>query len=183
MVTLNTNGLRILRKRRALFSSLRKTKADFFLIQETHSKLNEETVWLTEWGGEGLFSHGCSNSRGVGILFCRNLQISLDNTFKDTDGRFIILQISKGMERFTLVNIYAPTSSNPADQLAMISNIQRILSGLEIHNLIIGGDLNFQLDVDLDSSYSKQIQTLMDDYDLVDVWKKRNPNSKRGTFH
>lgn len=183
VVSLNTNGLRLPLKRRALFSNLRKTKADFFLIQETHGTLNDETIWLSEWGGEGVFSHGRSNSRGVGILFNRNLQFSLDTTFKDTDGRFLILQISQGKEQFTLVNIYAPTACNPANQLAVFSNIQRILSGLEIHNLIIGGDLNLQLDLDSDSPYSIQIQSLMEDYDLVDVWKKRNPNSKRGTFH
>lgn len=75
----------------------------------------------------------------------------------------------------TLVNIYAPTLCYAANQLAVISNVQRILSGLEIQSLIIAGDLNIQLDLEEDTPYSSQIKTLMEDYSLVDVWKRRNP--------
>lgn len=98
VVTLNANGLRLPSKRRAIYSNVRKTKADFIMIQEAHSTPNDETLWLTEWGGGGAFLHGRSYSKGVVILFNRNSQYTIDKTFKDTDGRFIILQLSRGLE-------------------------------------------------------------------------------------
>lgn len=187
IVTLNCNGLRIPSKRRALFKKFRSLKADFILLQETHSTQNDENIWLTEWGGGGCFSHGRSNSRGVGILFQRNNTYSINTTFKDTDGRFVIIQVTKEGKHITLVNIYAPTSSEQANQLSVLNDIIRTLANMEIQNLLVAGDMNINLDETMTSStrnaYAEQINHLLDEYNLVDVWKKKNPNSKRGTFH
>lgn len=56
--------------------------------------------------------------------------------------------------------------------------------------IVIGGDLNVTLDSDLDYSGGnplkkdsvKNIQDLCQDYDLVDMWKIRNPNIRRFTW-
>lgn len=196
IITLNTNGLRLSSKRRALFLKLRKTKGDLILLQEIHSTLNDETVWLTEWGGKGIFCHGRSNSRGICILLQRDTNLSIDRIIRDDDGRSLILQLSREDEHLSLVNLYAPVTSEPNNQLAFLNNIQRILSGLEIQNLIIGGDLNVQMDsahtmttpthhttMPTRDDYLSHIHALLEEYDLVDVWKRKNPNSNQGTFH
>lgn len=73
ITTLNSNGMRLAPKRRALFANLRRIKADFYMLQETHSTQGEEITWRAEWGGHAVFSHGRSNSRGVAILFDRGI--------------------------------------------------------------------------------------------------------------
>lgn len=185
IITLNVNGMRLPSKRRAIFSSLRNSKADFFFLQETHSTLNDERVWRTEWGGDGIFCHGRSNSKGVAILFKRGLSLETVQTFKDNDGRYIILQMPWGEEPITLVNIYAPTSNDQAGQSTLINNVYTILNGLEVHNIIMAGDFNTQLDVSMTSrdNYPRELKTLLEEYDLADVWRNKNPTNKRGTFH
>ena len=58
------------------------------------------------------------------------------------------------------------------------------------HRIIVGGDFNVALDSDLDCSGGKpfkkesvkQIQDLCLDFDLVDIWRIRNPECKRFTW-
>ena len=71
-ISLNVNGLGMVNsgmpKRRKVFTWLKRQQADIFFLQETHSVPNDETFWLSEWGGLGFFSHGDDKSRGVAIL-------------------------------------------------------------------------------------------------------------------
>lgn len=178
-------ALEQLPKWRALFSRLRKTNSDFYLLQETHSTPNDEQIWRAEWGGRAIFRHGWSNSKGVAILFDRGISPAISKTIKDDVGRFIIVPLTRGDEHFTLVNVYAPTNSEPANQSALISP------------WFSGGDFNTQLDlVQLSThdsqtsrpkattgSYTQQLQILLEDYSLADIWKAKHPASKRGNFH
>lgn len=106
------------------------------------------------------------------------------------------MQLTDKDESLTLVNIYAPTNNEPTNQAALLTKVYGWLTTLEIQNIILGGDFNIQLDsipphsdssiprpTTTSDSYLYQLQILVDDYNLVDVWKKKNPNSKRGTFH
>lgn len=102
-LTLNTNGMWLAPKRRALFTKLRKTKVDFLMLQETHSTTTEEKVWLTEWGSGGVFSHGLSNSRGVCTLFNKGTDFKITQTITDDDGRFLIIQLDKGSHTESLM--------------------------------------------------------------------------------
>ena len=70
-VSLNVKGFSNFHKRKTIYTWCRKKNADFFFLQETHSKKEGETRWKGEWGGGGgevIMSHGSSNSRGVVIL-------------------------------------------------------------------------------------------------------------------
>lgn len=207
ILTLNTNGIRLAPKRRALFTRLRNMNFDIMMLQETHSTSNDEKIWLTEWGSGGIFCHGLSNSRGVGILFNRGTDFKVKKIIKDDEGRFLIIQfvcnfnnqeneLSRNNETLTLVNIYAPTGNEPANQSSLLTRVQNHLSELEIQTLIMGGDFNVQMDIDPPKAgsnssgkttardgYLNQIKDILDDYNLVDVWKNKNPMSKKGTFH
>ena len=72
LLSLNVRGLQDSKKRRELFLWLKlnhKGSKSFILLQETHSKIEDELLWEKEWGSQILFSHGTSQSRGVVILF------------------------------------------------------------------------------------------------------------------
>ena len=75
--SLNTRGLRDVKKRREIFRWLKRYyKADqgFVMLQETHSIEKDEEIWKKEWGAEIVFSHGSNDSKGVAILFPKNFK-------------------------------------------------------------------------------------------------------------
>lgn len=192
IISLNTNGLRINAKRRALFRKFTTTAADFVFLQETHSTASDERIWLSEWGGSGVFSHGKSNSCGVCILFKRGLNPTISHTVNDPNGRFLIIQLQEGDDSLTLINVYSPTQSESKEQVETIAAIQEAMMGLEIQTTVLGGDFNIQLDNSTplsrqqrtgSISYQAQLSALLDEYHLTDSWKARNPTSTRGTFH
>lgn len=196
IVSLNVNGIGSPVKRRAVFTALRKLKADFILLQETHSIQSLERIWLSEWGAEGYFSHGSSNSCGVATLFGRGLSPTVLHTYGDKDGRLLVLQLKVNDEVLTITNIYAPTQNFVHQQIELVSHLQDQLGKLEIRTLLLGGDFNVKLDDQQTSrtqtsnpltptrdSYYNLIQSLLEEYNLVDTWKKLHPSSTRGTLH
>lgn len=192
IISLNTNGLRITPKRRALFKKFAASDADFILLQEIHSTPSDEKIWMSEWGGSGVFSHGKSNSCGVCILFKRGSNPSISHTVRDSEGRFVIIQLTYGTETFTLVNVYSPTQTEAREQMDFIASLQETLTKLEIQAMVLGGDLNIQLDTQpqpsrqqriTPSSYRSQLTALLEEYHLMDAWRIKNQKSTRGTFH
>lgn len=118
VITLNVNCIRLTSKRRALFKKNFNSDADFIFLQETHSQLSDERIWLSEWGGTGIFSHERTNFHRVFIL-------SIKQTVIDSDGRFIILQLQDDKESITLLNVYTLTQSEPRDQLNYVATLKK----------------------------------------------------------
>lgn len=189
LVTLNVNGLRLAPKRKALFLKVRNTKADYVFLQEIHSTQQDQRIWLSQWGRQGIFAHGKSNSRGVCILFKQGLNPQITHTISDPEGRFLIVQIQRDEDIITLLNVYAPTQNDAINQLSLINDIHEKLGNLQIHTLLIAGDFNVQLgstntNVSPNTArYIDQIHALLEDYSLLDAWKHKYPTSKKGTFH
>lgn len=96
------------KKRRKLFNYLHTLKADIFLLQETHSKIEDEKLWKAEWGNEILFNHGLSNARGTMMLFTKRFCPNLDNVYKDNEGRILILKTKLNDCDLAVANVYAP---------------------------------------------------------------------------
>ena len=90
-----------------------------------------------------------------------------------------------------LVNVYAPNKT--PDQCSFFdklnNNIEEYVANTE-SRLIVGGDFNVLLNPDFDCSGGnssrkdsvKNIQDLCLDFDLVDIWRVRNPQTKRFTW-
>lgn len=138
-LSLNVNGLRSPTKRRAVFQSLRASEADIFFLQETHSTASEQKVWSSEWGGRILYSHGLSNSRGVAILFKRGCNPKFITTTADPEGRFLVALLKHHSDTIALINIYAPTQSEPRKQLTFMDTLESTLSDLDAHHILMGG--------------------------------------------
>ena len=110
---------------------------------------------------------------------------------EDTQGRFITLKgIIQGHE-FVFANIYAPNRTN--DQCIFFEEIQTHLDYLEIETnceMVIGGDFNVILDTSMDEvggkpklkDLCKQIENLCSSFDLIDIWRIRNPEVQRFTW-
>ena len=188
--SLNTNGLGDDSKRRAVFTKLHKKCHGIILLQETHSTLNCERIWKNEWGGDIIFSHGSSNSRGVAVLFPPRFDIKIKDCVTDNNGRMILISITFENDAYILVNIYAPTKDHRIEQNNFITELKDIISAYKGQTMLIGGDFNFYMDPSLDkldtmsqlndnSSYRKEIQSMLDTHELTDIWRVLNPNTRR----
>ncbi len=189
LVSLNVRGLNNVNKRKAVFRWLQKSKYDVILLQETHTTLDVESVWRSDWKGPVFFSHGTSNSRGCAILIRDDLDYKTVYVTSDRDGRHLIVKCSIVNEPITIVNIYAPNKET--DQVTFLKDLDETMSLNEITSLdelIMGGDWNVVRDPELDKSGGilqvKQnsvdcIQSLMSKFNLNDVWRIKNPNTKR----
>lgn len=142
LVSLNTNGIQSKAKRRAIFKNCREAKFEFCLLQETHSTQDMEMIWRSEWGGQILFAHGESNSRGVAILVRKGSEFVIDNLEADAEGRYLIVKISKGQESFLLGNVYLPTQDHPEEQIALVNSLEEMIIDSGEPNILIGGDFN-----------------------------------------
>ena len=92
IASFNTRGLQDAVKRRKVFKKFRESHYDVVMLQETHCTDKDAIFWKREWGGEVLFSHGTSASRGVATLFRRGLDLSVVQNIADTDGRYVIVE-------------------------------------------------------------------------------------------
>ena len=136
-----------------------------------------------------IFRHGTSNSKGCCIAFRYDLEYKLlSPEIPDENGRFIILQGTP----YILINYYGPNSKSA--QFNVLERIASHLYDMEIDDsvhLVNGGDWDLIFDKTLDFmggspslKYSslKRLQSIMIDFNLVDIWRVRNPSFGQFTW-
>ena len=151
IMSLNVRGLCNFKKRRSIFNWCRKSAGDLVFLQETHSVKENERQWQHEWGGKIIFSHGCSNSRGVAIVFCNGSNTDLKDVYKDDRGRILVIEIMNAEKHFSLINIYAPNVEQA--QSCFYTDLKQLLLERnfdEKDNIILCGDFNCVLNVNVD---------------------------------
>ena len=126
------------------------------------------------------------------ILVRSDLDLDLKSVKCDDEGRWIIMEAEVQGSLFVFVNIYAPNKIQ--EQCSFFDNLNKeiedCVANTEEHRIILGGDLNVTFEPDLDCSGGKpfkkdsvkHIQDLCLDFDLADIWRVRNPESKRFTW-
>ena len=174
------------------FNFIKKNNFDVCYIQESYSSIECEKIWRDEWGGHMVFSHGSAHSKGTLILFKPNFDINIHSEVCDEDGRYIILNVDIQDINYCLINIYSPNKENEKKILwnIMMENLKSLRINVN-NNIIAGGDWNSIFNPNLDKSgvktvcsnkVSPELAHLIDEYDLIDIWRIRNPTTKRFTF-
>ena len=136
-----------------------------------------------------FFAHGSNHSRGVAILIRKSFDFKLKSIRSDEEGRYLILETTIQDVPFLLVNIYAPNTTSK--QSLFFQTLSELIYdegyNESDYKIISGGDLNVTMDPDLDCSGGnrvlkdsvKCVEDMMMSYDLVDIWRIRNPKSKK----
>ena len=132
-------------KRQAVFEKLKRKGSGIFLLQETHCTKDKEAIWKRQWGCQNIiFSNGTSSSRGVAILFTKDIEFVIEKEFIDPNGRYIIIDIKIENETLTVINLYSPTRNFENDQievfLSLIQNLNEMNFTME--HIILGADMN-----------------------------------------
>ena len=184
VISINSRGLGDPIKRRMIFNYYR-DRCNILCIQETHSEASDERIWLSEWGSKGYFSHGTHSQRGVCILYKKNINYQICRTVADSEGHFLTCEMQNmddPQKNLTLCNIYAPNKDKSGFFLDVIKRTVDFSS-----NLVIIGDFNLVLDVQLDQNCSKSnnkkaeaaLHQIMEDLSLIDIWRVCNPEDRQ----
>ena len=191
-ISLNVRGIRAFQKRKAIFNWLIKQNADICFLQETYSTIDVVNQWRKQWPGEAFFAHGSNHSRGVAILIRKSLDFKTKSAHADDEGRSLILEASIQDVPFLLANVYAPNSTS--QQSSFFQTLANSISDIDYqevsYKFLIGGDFNVFLQPSLDclggnASLKDSVKFLEDiiiEYDLVDIWRVRNPDKKNFTW-
>jgi exonuclease III len=160
-----------------------------YFLQETHIKSKDENFMRSCWGFDVLFAGDSTNRNGVGILFNNNFEFQVHNVVKDVNGCYIIVDIEMLKERFTLLNIYGPSSGDNPEFFANVFNLVKEIGNDKV---ITAGDFNCSISMDIDvrnylSSANRprtrrKLKELMAEYELSDVWRELHPNVRRYTW-
>ena len=195
VLSYNTRGLGDERKRRKIFNYVKKHTSGkaIVLFQETYSTKKVKNLWKYQWHGDMIFSHGTSGARGVCSAFRYDLECKLlSPKIIDDEGWFIILHIEIQGNPYILINYYGPNSE--PSQVKTIKQIASRLKDLEIEDnvqYILAGNWNLIFDRSLDAmggspslkcNALKELKSIMIDYNLVDIWRARNPNLRQFTW-
>ena len=185
LLSVNTQGLNDVIKRRAIFNFYR-PKAEIILLQETHSTIESEIIWKAEWQGEILFSHGTGKARGICVLLPKGLMQKVTNIVKDTAGRIVKFDYSTNDELITICGIYAPNTDTPS----FYNEIQRILTQGSNHKILLG-DFNLVMNPIKDHIGSKinnekslaVIKEFSEEFLLNEIWRTKHENDRRFSWY
>ena len=142
--SLNVRGLGDKLKRREMFNWLRRKKFSIYMLEEVHCSENVISLWSAEWGYKALFSCCTSAKKGVAFLFNNNFDFQILRTYQEPNGRFIICDITTNNKCVTMASLYAPNDDDPNFFFNFFDNDFRC------DEVIIGGDFNLVLDLDID---------------------------------
>ena len=157
------------------------------MLQEVHCSENTNSMWSAEWGYKTIFSGQASSKCGVAILFNNTFSFKIRKSFSDPNGRFIICDIETEQKCITLATLYAPNVDDPRSFEIVFEH----LLDFECDEIIIGGDFNLVLNIDMDkkgglartnSKSQEMVNDLAAQLDLIDAWRIINPDSRKYTW-
>ena len=177
--SLNVRGIRGSQKRKKLIQWMRENKFDIVCLQETFLTAEVLETLQREWSGKMYHSLSESvHSKGVSIFFKPHLDITQMSTYKDMDGRRLLVNFRLGSERiFTIVTVYAPNLITQR-----VEFLKRTEKWIKQHCiaeqlLIVTGDFNSTYRIEdrtsnLSDSSGKHLQSLLKYNSLNDLFVK-----------
>lgn len=187
LVSWNVKGLGHVIKRGRVFSHLKSLKPDVVFLQETHIGVNEQRRLRANWISQVYQAPFTRKSRGVAILFRKDIPFSLDCMTADPYGRYLMISGHINSLPITLLNIYGPNIDNPDFFRKAFDLIPD-----STPNVIIGGDFNCYLDPVLDRFSTKPPPTiasvgilndLIKTRNMVEIWRLQHPTDKEFSFY
>ena len=185
--SVNVRGLSGRKKRSDVFNYFRNKPYSIICFVDTHFTQREERFIRSEWGYEVFFNSFNSLKRGVAIFFKNNFEFKLHNSYKDTNGNILILDLEIESRRITLASVYGPNNDDPSFYKKLQTSIVRMGN----NDVIVCGDFNLLLNPVIDGLNYKHVNNpnarnevlkLISDLNLYDVWREENIEQKIYTW-
>ena len=155
-----------------------------YCLQDTHLTLENDIRTLLDY--DCFFSSFSSNSRGVAKIFKNIFEFSVSKIKGDSDGKYIILEFTSEGKQLLLWCIYGPNNDDPS----FYTNIQEYIIDSQCENVIMYGNFNLVLNLELDCYNYKHVNNqnarqkvieIIEDNDYVDVFRQFCPDTLRYT--
>ena len=126
------------------------------------------------------------------IGFTENLDFTIESEHRDQEGRYLLLKCTIQGHTLLLINLY--NANQESNQVKVISDLLELLGMIDIDpdsKIIFGGDMNVIFDILLESDGGNpslktttlsRLEFLLQSYELCDIWRIRNKNTKRYTY-
>lgn len=177
VTSFNAHGLRAESKINSVFSSL---QTDILCVQETW--WDEKCVGFVKsvWKGPVFYSLGSVRACGVCILFKNNLVNSIQEIYRDSDGRVLVIDFCLDKIKYRIINIYA--ANKEGDRKVFFHSLGKWCNS----RTMLVGDFNVTLmktDVSCNNIYKndvsrKALMDLMEERNLTEVWRLYNPGKR-----
>uniref|UniRef100_A0A8C7WNB4 exodeoxyribonuclease III n=1 Tax=Oryzias sinensis TaxID=183150 RepID=A0A8C7WNB4_9TELE len=138
ILSLNVRGLNNNIKRVKCQQLMHRQKADVVLIQESHLRQGDVSKIQDKQYKMISSSSSSSKSKGVIIVFKRNLPTKIEKTYSDNLGRLTYVCTTIYDTKIAFVAIYAPTIF----EKNFYPSVMQELLTLSEYKMIIGGDMN-----------------------------------------
>ena len=187
VLSANCQGLRDKNKCCDVLNYLENLNASVFCLQDTHWTDYDAKRLKSIWKGDCIIAGSKTNSRGVAILLKKDFEYQIIDSFIDTIGNLITLDINISNIKLKLINVYGPNTDSPA----FYNKINDIIESSEQDYTVICGDLNLVMDPILDTQNYKhlnnpkarnQLLSIMSTHNLKDLYRELNPHTKRYTW-
>ena len=129
VVSWNVDGAQNPKKRYKILAYLKSLNCDIVMFQESHLTDVQSMNMKLKWVGQIFFSPGTGTSRGVCILIAKNIPFKLSLSIIDKDGRYIIITGFLYNVKCTLINIYAPNTTQATFITSLGSIITKAIEG------------------------------------------------------
>jgi exonuclease III len=187
--TFNCNGLGNPKKRKDVFDFIRKKDWNIIFLQESHLLSSDEKFIRSCWGYEVIVCGNEHNKNGVTILFNNNFEFKLLEVEKDPNGCYIMVGIEFLKRKYTIVNLYGPSSGDNPD---FFNKIFDRIDQFDREFTIVAGDWNCYLDKNLDvRNYAstpsrqktrKRINEFIANNNMYDVFRELYPDKRQYTW-
>ena len=107
---------------------------------------------------------------------------------KNRSGRVLIVEVKIEEEVLLLINLYnANTKNEQLSMLSDLSNMSEKIDNINNKSIVFGGYFNLSLAAKLEAQggnpdLKKKSLQIKEKLDLCDIWRIRNPNTKRYIF-
>ena len=184
----NANSIGKNPKRQQVLHYLKNKKQDIYVILDTRFDKSIETSIKNNWGGEVIFGSKDSQSRGVAIFFRRGLPFEILNKYNDETGNILSVTFKYDSKNILLAGIYGPNTDSPEfyEQKCF-----PLIDKYDPDFSMLCGDWNLTLNQSLDNHNYMHINnprakdaviSNMEKYNLRDIWRDLNPETKTYTW-
>jgi exonuclease III len=181
MVTFNARGLMDMRK----FEKVKEMckREDVIMLQETNWKDLHISEIRKKWNGEIIYNNGDDRfGRGVAVLIRENRDIKCKVVYKDKVGKCIGFEMEYEEKKILVVNVHAPPEE--IKKREYFNGLRELLR--KYKEIVIMGDFNVvfsKLDMAEGMVFKtdtgrKELKGLMEENELIDVWRERNEKRK-----
>ena len=129
VVSWNVSGAQNPEKRYKILPHIKSLNCDIGMLQESHLSDVQSMNMKQKWLGQVFSSPGTGESRGVRIFLAKNIPFKLSQNIIDKKGRYIIITGFLYNVKWTLINVYAPNTTQATFTTFLGSIITKAVEG------------------------------------------------------